>query len=541
MLRPFSHWRSFIPEAVSFASGILLSFAFPSHAEPTLAWFALVPLLLLTRNTPRKRAFRLGFFYGFGFWLFSILWFWILIENGGPWPLVLLGHLALSAYCALYIGLFALLHASFPARSSSGFDLLRIFFAAIVWTGLEWIRSTFLSGFAWNHLGVSQVRSLPLLQWASFGGVYALSFLIVLVNTALANVALRLYHRFRHKPAPGHHLDLVVALSLLLLAILGGIHLQRLWTTREADSALFVVAGVQPDAPSIFERGEESIQESIQRLSDRTTLISRFNPDLVVWPETVLPGSVPSGTDAIQFTFALASHCKAPILAGALEYYEPETENDFPLIANASWLFGPDRNLHGTYRKQHLVPFGEYIPLDRLFPFLQYLSPAGFSCTPGEGPAVFPVASQAGKNPVRISPLICFEDTVSSLAVKAVRQGATILVNQSNDAWFEGSSEGLQHHSQAVFRAVETRTPLVRISNGGVSGIISASGRQSTPVVYYCQPVSPRQNDWPQTLYTRFGDWTLGIPSALLTLLFFLWVSPTSFRPYGIGRPASRG
>ena len=124
---------------------------------------------------------------------------------------------------------------------------------------------------------------------------------------------------------------------------------------------------------------------------------------------------------------------------------------------------------------------------------------------------------------VAISPLICFEDTVARLSRRAVRDGAQVLVNQSNDAWFSHSSEGRQHHDQAVFRAVENRTPLVRVSNTGVSGIIDPLGRFGDNSAFFVAPVTVRTPDWPLSLYTRYGDWIFAIPCAMALALLMAW------------------
>ena len=522
-----SRLRSIIPEVASAASGLLLSFAFPPHGNASLAWCALAPFFAALQYTSPRRGFRCGFLAGFAFWLVSLRWFWALIGNGGPWPLVILGHFALSAYCALYVGLVGyLLSHSKDNWQRAWRGLARALLAAIFWTGLEWVRSTFLTGFAWNHLGVSQVRCLPLLQLAGIGGVYALTFLIVLVNAALGNVVVRLIRSFRCLPAPKHHVDLMAAILVLLVALAWGTREQRRWILLERTATPFAVAGVQPDAPSIFERGD-AIQETLDRLGDRTAIVAQLSPDLVVWPETVLMGSIPGSPDALECAFAASRLCHAPLLAGAVEYRTGKGRHGRDLVANVSWLFCPDDKVHGMYRKQHLVPFGEFIPLDNVFPFLERLSPVGFSCTPGTNSVVLPITSPAFGAKACVSPLICFEDTVAPLATKAVRAGATLLVNQTNDSWFSGSIEPGQHHAQAAFRAVETRTPLVRVSNGGLSGIIAASGRQTAPSSYFRDNVYPRQSDWPASFYTRFGDWLLAMPCALVTGLLLAFRFPS--------------
>ena len=522
------HIRRFVPEAVAAVSGVLLYASFPPHGNPALAWFALAPLLGALALVPPRRGFRLGLVCGAAWWVPSLTWLWALIGNGGPWILVVLGQVGLALYCALYTAAFGWLLAASPEAARHGWHrverglgrgLGRALLAAAVWTGLEWIRSTFLTGFAWNHLGVSQHRSLAVAQLASLGGVYAVSAIVVFVNAGLAAAVLRIVRSTRGIHAPRHHLDLVVALAVAAIAVVWGIREERLWEARERVAPPLNVAGVQPDEPCIFERGEADMLESVNRLLDRTRVAAAIRPDLVVWPETVLPGVLPRDDDVADIALGAARLCGAPVLAGAVEVRPGARRGGRDLVANSSWLFRPSGTIEAPYRKQHLVPFGEYIPLDSWIPVLERLSPVGYSCTAGTNAVLFSVRSRIGGTNTVVSPLICFEDTVAPLAIQAVRQGATLLVDQSNDAWFASSAEAAQHHAQAAFRAIETRTPLVRVSNTGLSGTVSASGRQGAPSAYFLAPVFPRQPDWPLPLYARLGDWALAIPCALVAAL----------------------
>lgn len=516
------------PELVAALSGALLFFSFPPRGNPALAWFALAPLLAALALVPPRRGFRLGLLCGVAWWVPSIAWLWALIGNGGPWFLVVLGQVGLALYCALYTAAFGWLLAAPPEAARDGWHhversswrgLGRALLAAAAWTGLEWVRSTFLTGFAWNHLGVTQHRSLAVAQLAALGGVYAVSALVVFVNAGLAGAVLRIVRSARGIHAPRHHLDLVAALVAAAAAVLWGIREQGRWEARERVAPPLHVAGVQPDAPSIFERGEADMLDALDRLLDRTRVAAAIGPDLVVWPETVLPGVLPRDHDVSDIALGAARRAGAPILAGAVEVRPGARRGGRDLVANSSWLFRPSGAIEPPYRKQHLVPFGEFIPLDSWLPALERLSPVGYSCTAGTNAVLFEVPGRIGATNAVVSPLICFEDTVAPLASQAVRQGATLLVDQSNDAWFAGSAEAAQHHAQAVFRAIETRTPLVRVSNAGLSGTVSASGRQGAPSTYFLEPVFPRQGDWPLPRYARLGDWALAIPSALVAVL----------------------
>lgn len=518
-----------VPEALAAVSGAAMCAAFPPHGRPALAWFTLAPLVGALAFVSRRRGLRVGFVWGLAFWLPSLSWLWALIGNGGPWPLVILGQAGLATYCALYAAAFGWLlaggdeaaHLGWQRRERSAWHGLgHALFAAAAWTGLEWVRSTLLTGFAWNHLGVTQYHSPAVLQLASLGGVYAVSALIVLVNASLAGTFIRVLRGVRGIPAPRHHADLAVALATAAFATVWGIREQRTWEARERIAPPLRVAGAQPEAPSIFERGDDTFARTYNTLRERTSLVARLSPDLVVWPETALPGVLPHDTESVVFATSAARHCGAPLLTGAVELQPGARRGGRDLVANSAWLFRPSGMDPLPYRKQHLVPFGEYIPLDSLLPVLERLSPVGYSCTAGTNAVLFAVkCSLVGETNALVAPLICFEDTVAPLARAAVRRGAAVLVNESNDAWFSGSNEPAQHHAQAIFRAVETRTPLVRVSNAGISGIVSASGLQTSNAVCFVENVFCRDAAWPPSRYTRLGDWGFAIPCALVMLL----------------------
>jgi len=319
--------------------------------------------------------------------------------------------------------------------------------------------------------------------------------------------------------------DVFVALSVLAAVLFWGRAEMGRWGQVMAESpVVLTVAGVQVDEPSIFQQTEDTSEAMFKRFAERTAMVMLGKPDIVIWPETVA-----SVWDAAQMK-ALSeqmSRMECPLLVGALDLGKESAWWGRLEQANASLLIGTNCTIMARYWKQHLVPFGEYIPGDRWFSILERLSPVGFSCEFGKSNVLMKVTAATGER-VAISSLICFEDTVARLSRKAVRDGAQVLVNQSNDAWFSHSSEGRQHHDQAVFRAVENRTPLVRVSNTGFSGIIDPIGRFGENSAFFVAPVTVRAPEWPLTLYTRYGDWIFAIPCAVgLAFLvgWFCWVA----------------
>ena len=537
--------RSAFSAAAAVSSGVLLWLAFAPAENPEAAWFALVPLLLVARHARVHDALRWGGLSGLTFWGLSLSWLWKLSDNGGPIALVILGYLALAAYCAVYTAVFALLVARLwqppasdgsqaAARSTAGV-LGRMAVEPLLWVGLEFIRSTLLSGFAWNGVGVSQFRNLALIQVAALGGVYAVSALILLVNSALASVAVRLWRVLRRQPGRRRNVDLILALLIVMAFWVWG--MRRLGDGR-GGATIITVAAVQPNTPSIFEVTDDMRDAIHQGLRKQSLLASAYRPDLIVWPETALLGWLPDEPETRSFVTDTAREIRTPLLAGTIEIETVGIGKRGPEYRyyNSSWLFDTNGFAVGRYRKQHLVPFGEYFPLDKQIPWLERFSPVGFSCSAGGETSLLTVSRRAETNRVMteaganipFSPLICFEDTVAVLARRAVQRGACFLVNQTNDAWFDGSSEPLQHMAQAVFRCVENGVPMLRCANSGVTCVIEASGqvrvleldgRQTGFAGFLIGRLRPAHPHASPTLYTRYGDRLFAQPCAVLVVL----------------------
>ncbi len=501
-------------------TGAALSLAFPDTNQSDAAWFCLVPLLVMIRFAKPREGFRFGFMFGLAFWLISLSWLMELRNNGGPVLLVVFGLIGLSAWCAMFMGLFGMASSFLWQGGDSattgwhryGFETGIPVAVSLLWCGTEYLRSTMLTGFAWNALGVSQTSLLPVVQVASLGGVYAVSFVIVLVNSGIAGAGVRMWRNVRGRSdSTRRHFDLMFSLFVLLMVMVWGTHRIKSMRIEELRADTVSIGAVNPNLPCIFESNDEDWRGGYKTLSDFTQTLGTFKlkPALIVWPETVLYDNMPNAqleSDVLGFAQSLG----IPILAGGTELSTDGAGVEH--VYNSSFLFGTNGVIEGVYRKQHLVPFGEYIPADKTLTFLQRFAPAGVSCSPGRGPVIMEIAGG-----VRVSPLICFEDTVASLSRAAVKAGAEILVTQSNDAWFFGSAEPAQHHAQAVFRAVENGVPMVRCSNRGVTAVLTSYGASSEDakggLFFHTVPLVVNLGE---TLYSKCGDWIFGIPCALL-------------------------
>ncbi len=486
-------------------SAALLTAAFPSFGETASIAVALAPLLVVARVASPKKAAWTWFGGGFAFWFATLGWMPAICKNDGPWPLVGLGWFGLAALCAGYFALFGWL----DARAWRRFGRWGLAFEPILWAGVEWLRGWLFTGFAWNYLGTALVPIPDFLAPARAGGVYLVSALVVLVNGVFATLACRVIAQMRRETRPSggrwmRSLETALPLAVVLLVS---------WASRPApdDSPTdsMRVALIQRNAPCVFRAGRER-QDPVEAYRRLVEVAAPAKPDLVVWGESgmsefgYLAGERAQG--AAKYFSDLAGG--ASLLAGGDWRV---TTNGTVRFYNSAGLYTPtgDGMDLQVYAKQHLVPFGEYIPFDKWITPLQKLSPIGVSLHPGE-PVLFVLDG------IKLAPLICFEDTVPPLARRAAADGAHAIVLITNDSWFSHSVEAEQHARQAVMRAIETGLPVLRVGNSGVTGIILPSGRarwltdgNGRPLVDQpgCQVESVAiDRNAPKTPYVRLGD-----------------------------------
>ena len=461
--------------------GFLLWASFPPMGEKMDCLFALAPLLWFARtggidfrrrthgtvDWPRPpsvavRSARLWFANGFFFWFATLAWMPAIVKNGGPWPLVVLGWGALSAYCALYFAAFGYLSAQAWGWAKAGGYWRRLVALLVVepvlWAGLELLRARLFGGFAWNQLGVAPVNAgfgAP----AALGGVYLVSALVVLVNGTIASIAERMY-RPTAVGLPNWARSIETFLPLLL--VWGVFTAAKPFVVRpEPGAETLRVALVQRNFPSVFHR--DRVENPYDAYARLMAAVRHVRPELIVLPESALceVGKVDSPA-ARQFVDWLVGEARTPVFAGGNRLGADGKEY------NSSALYR-DGALQ-IYDKVHLVPFGEFIPFDKWFPVLQRFAPVG-SCWPGD------LKLLDAKVPLGVG--ICFEDTDSLQMRRVAQMGARALCFITNDSWFSRSDEAVQHAWQAVARAIETGLPIVRVGNSGVTGTIAADGTAS--------------------------------------------------------------
>ena len=474
---------------LSVCSGVLLALTFPLPGLSFLAWIAFVPLLFAIDGKKPSDAFRLGFISGLCANLGILYWLNMVMTTYGKlhWSVSAVLYIVLSAFLALYPAV----STYFTSRGDMrGIPPLLTF--PVFWVAMELGRAYLLTGFPWEDLGYSQYRILPLIQVADITGVYGLSFLIAFANVVIFGMIRSLFGR-DGKPYPTRG---VIILLLLLTATLA-YGFQRLSVPERGD--LIKVGLTQGNIPQDVKWNPSFQEKTIAIYEDLSRQSCVGGCDLVVWPESAAPFFFQSDSLHAARIKSLASELKTCMLIGSPAY---ENEGAVTRYYNSAFLLAANGDLLGRSDKVHLVPFGEYVPMAKLLPFVNKLVEGigDFS----SGKTITPLSTGMAK----IGVLVCFEGIFPEISRNYVREGSQILVNITNDAWFGRSSAPYQHLSMTAFRAVENRVPLVRSANTGISAIIDSRGyiRRMTPIFTETYLTGEVRLGEGGSFYTRFGD-----------------------------------
>lgn len=491
------------------ASGVLLPFCFPKFDVGLLAWVALIPLHIALDGTRKTQAFWLGWLSGAIGFTGIMAWVVTAMHTYGKVPLVI--SYGILLLLTAYLGLFVAVYSAGLVWFRSLVPRYGLFAAPCLWVTLELVRTYLLSGLPWSLLGYSQYRQLDLIQIADHLGVYGVSFIIVLANVALAELYLWLMPLFRgFRPArlPWE----LVTTSAILVSLSWAYSTSLIVHEGFAPPKMTLQVGVvQPNIDQAVKWDQGFRDETLRRYEELTGTFG-YGADLVIWPEAATP-FVYEREPVYQLQLvALANRASAPLLFGspAVRYNADHT----PYLLNSAYLLSPDGHLLGRYDKQHLVPFGEYIPLkSSLLFFLDKLVEGIGDFQAGPGPTILsfqPKASGAGamSRPVKFSVAICYEVIFPDLVRRMAAGGAEFLVTITNDAWFGNSSAASQHFSMVVFRSVENHLAFARAANTGVSGFIDPFGRilEASPIFTQTAMQATIPVRQPATFYTRYGD-----------------------------------
>ena len=502
--------RRYWPWLCAILSGVLLTLCFPPANLGGLCWLALTPLTAALwfsepwKNRDALRLLLLGYVTGMIYMLGSLHWLVTVTVPG--WIALCLFLGSYTALWTLFVGTMAKPRTSSretpPIWIKSWKNLRLAVLVSAGWTALEWLRGVVFTGFGWNSLGTALNRNIALIQICDITGVGGLSFLVVMVNVMVV-ITIRRFKEEIGRQQLRPHYDFNLTIALVALVFVYGV--RRLSQPPPASEELSVAA-VQANVP-VSEKRDPGQEARILDLHVRLTQTAlAVNPDLIIWPEAATPRPLFSDQRNWDVVRGLAEKHAGDFLLGTVHFDQSGDYNSAILLTDSA------RNAQ-LYHKIHLVPFGEYVPLRGSFPLFAWLVgelvPDDFDF--GREPVVLTMS----RKPLRIGPLICFEDTLGDLTRQFAQRGAQILVTVTNDAWFLKSVGSEQHVLQALFRCAETKLPMVRAANTGVTCVIDRFGRivnqlQNDQGGTFIEGVLFAHLDVPtdpaKTFYTRYGE-----------------------------------
>jgi apolipoprotein N-acyltransferase len=421
------------------------------------------------------------YFTGTLYWIARVM----AVYGGLQMWVALIVNAALIAYLALFPGVFAVIFRYIV--EAAGLEAL--WAAPLIWVTTELGRTYLLTGFPWVLLGYSQTRVLPIAQFASLFGVFGLSMLVTSVNAALA---IAVVGRVRLRWAA----PVTTVAIVLLLAVWGAQRVARSDLTREGQA---VTVGLVQGNVNQAEKWDAVRAGAIfQEYLGLTERVIRDGAKMVLWPESSTPFFFEEDRGGAEEVRALARQAKVPILLGSDQIEHASPRKYF----NAAFLVAADGSTGGVYRKMHLVPFGEYVPLKRLLFFISPLVEAVSDFSAGEQVTLVPVGSH------RVSVAICYEIVYPALVRDFVDAGSEMLTTITNDAWFGTTSAPYQHFEQASMRAIEEGRYLVRSANTGISGIVDPYGHVLAQSAIFERTVLVGEARFltSSTFYARHGD-----------------------------------
>jgi len=475
-------------------SAVLLVLSFPDFDLSFLAWFGLVPLILATSTTGKaSKAFLLGllwgsiFFYGTCWWL--------------TYPMIHYAHIpawrayALLLFPVLLVALFPALFCLLLFRTKTHFGSTAILIAPLIWGSLEWVRYT-ITGLAWNAIGYSQAFHPLLIQTARWGGVYAVTFLVLVVNTSFAFAILRHARRSLFAGA-----IVILGAMLTILASSYGLKPNCCDQSKPVATETLII-GVQPNVPmgDIDEITSRRLLEQHLKLSRQAVsspLITSLSPRVIIWPESPMNFSYSRDPNLQQVVADFARRNHSSVLLNSLE---PSAEGG---EYNSAIVINQEGQKVAQYDKIRLMPFGEYVPLPRWLPGASSVRAIVGEFKPGSSYTLMPLGD------LRAGVFICIEAAHPSVARAFTNEGADVLINISNDGYLGPTPVMRQHLANAIFRAVENKRPLIRVTNAGISAYIGSTGFVSDTTPGFQQAVRTwtiSKDAEVTTFYSRHGD-----------------------------------
>jgi apolipoprotein N-acyltransferase len=487
-------WQLLLHAVVLFPAAFVAALAFPRTDWSLTPWVALAPLLAVAAIRSPRHALAWGWAYGLVFFLILLRWlnFTFSVYSAIPWPIVYGPTLLLAGYCAFWTGAVAWAVSQVAGRRSPA---LALALAPFFWVAAEWLRGHLLGGFPWGTLGYSQYLQLRVIQIAELSGVHTVSFLLLAVNAGVAGCVLLSWRQ----AVAG------LGIATVLVAATLGFGAKRL--AEPLPPPLAPITIVQPSIEQPLKWEPRHTRETVGIYFALLRRVADEHPALIVWPETAAPSILRRDPPLLEAFRKAAASMKTPMLMGTID-----AAGDPPRFRNTAFLIS-EAGIVGRYDKIHLVPFGEFVPLSGVLGFVR-------------GWAEFIAELEAGARavvfhgpPAPFGVVICYEGIFPDLFREFVNDGAQLMVNMTNDAWFGRTSGPEQHLAMYPFRAVEHRVSVIRAANTGVSAFIAPNGAIVRRLRLFERDVMTEGMPGPgrRTLFTRVGDW-LGLVSIAVSV-----------------------
>lgn len=470
-----------ISSILAAVSAVLLALSFPFACQDWLVWVAMVPLFAALRfkSTGARRGLWLGIVFAFIFNAISLYW----LDTFGP----------IAQYGA------AAVRSFWPALGCMCIAFTRpkkvwqdVLFICAGWLSIEYMISSGSLGMAWGLLANTQARHPVMLQINSIFGVWGLSFVICLVNATIAA-----WLRFRTPEFSVKKMLPISACAILAVGLTIGFGYYRIDHIKKEMANGVKWGIVQLAVPQEKKFSPEYAPKVLDELEKMTKKAARQGARIVVWPETSIPyAGMRQSKELTKRIGSIAKKARCWLLVGSIEY-APQGGT-----YNTMTLFNKRGKLSGRYDKQHLVPFGEYLPLRGYWPPIPGIEQVMDYRVSNKNKPLEAFGKKLGM-------LICFENMVVTVPRRHVIDGSNYLVVPTNDAWFGETAELVTHFELSAMRAAELGRPVIHIANTGVSGFVNAYGKilEESRVNDNCVMVRNMKTMKGTTFYTRMGDW----------------------------------
>ena len=471
-----------------------------------LAWIGLVPFLISLRGVSLRGIFVRSFVFGLGIYFISLYWIYNVLST--------FGHLSVATtICAMFImmSMFAayialgVMLAVWCARrlSLSPLTLLPFF-----WVAMDFARNYFpFNGFPWSAIAYSQYGYTSLIAIADTISVYGITFLIIALNVILAEVVLIAGQR---RFLSCVKILVPIVLIFVVMTSVGKFKISEM----KNDNKTANVVLVQGNIPQSIKWNKEMARTNLLRYRDVTLASASLEPDLVIWPEAAFPYIIAKDETSIdpRMLGMDAQSNKTDLVMGVIADGGGDDNYNRAIVVDNTGT------IKSSYDKMHLVPFGEYVPLEHVLFFVRAIASAVGKTLPGN--ILEPLVTTSGK----LGMLICYEDIFPQIARTLTKEGADMLAVITNDAWFGNSSAAYQHMAFSVFRAVETHRSVVRAANTGVSAIIAPWGEvMDASSIFKTETLRGRVLlRYDTSTYVKYGDWFAWLIVALSIVFVIL-------------------